>query len=65
MKQEEKITCAYCGKEINEGKAVSAQGLGVVRYACSWRHLHKYLVETFTTGSQITEGLEKIVPTTD
>jgi len=58
MSPKEKIVCAFCGEKLSKEKAVSAQGRGVTRYACSWRHLHKYLVETFTTGNQINEGLE-------
>ena len=54
----EKTTCAYCGEEIDKEKAVSAAGNKVVRFACSWRHLNKYLIETYTTGRQFEEGLE-------
>ena len=56
----EKTTCAYCGEEIDKEKAVSAAGNKVVRFACSWRHLNKYLIETYTTGRQFEEGLEKL-----
>lgn len=53
-----KITCAFCGEELDEKKAVSAKKGRITKYACDWRHLYKYLVETFTTGNQINEGLK-------
>lgn len=61
MKQEKvKVTCAFsgCDVELDEEKAVCVWRGKVRKYTCSFRHLYRYLVETFTTGNQINEGLE-------
>ena len=49
--------CAYCGANIATGQGVAAKdGAQEVR-CCSWRHLHWYLVDTFTTGKHIERGM--------
>lgn len=49
--------CIYCGADIATGQGVTAQdGTQEVR-CCSWLHLHKYMVNTFTTGKHIERGM--------
>lgn len=52
-----KEKCVYCGEPIKEG--VTAGNGNKQVQACSWRHLHKWLVTVFVEkGSQTEEGLE-------
>jgi hypothetical protein len=55
--------CAYCGVDIPAGKGVTAGDGNQANHphitvrCCSWRHLHWYLVDTFTTGKHIERGM--------
>lgn len=56
--------CEYCGNNYPADSGVKASGNGVTVTACSWRHLHKWLVDIFTTGRQIEMGMEESKPAT-
>jgi len=57
------MRCKYCQEEIGQDNVVKSKSGKKEMSFCSWRHLHKYLVDVFTTGRQIEEGLEAGKPT--
>lgn len=53
----QKGKCIYCGDPIKKGVKAGDGKKEII--ACSWRHLHKYLISVFVEkGSQHEEGLE-------
>jgi hypothetical protein len=50
--------CDYCGEKIPAGRGVTASGNGVTVRTCTWRGLHRRLVDIFTTGRQKEAGME-------
>jgi len=38
-----KVKCSYCGKEIEEDKAIKLEIRGEKKYFCDEDHLEKYL----------------------
>ena len=39
------VKCAYCGKEIDEDKAIKIEVRGKIRYFCCEDHLERYIGE--------------------
>ena len=57
------MKCKYCQEEISLESVVKAKSGKKEMSFCSWRHLHYWLVDVFTTGRQIEEELEVGKPT--
>jgi len=55
------VLCPFCQQkvELSEGVSVDAPGMPNLTF-CSWKHLGRWIIETYEQGKQFGYGLEAI-----